>query len=536
MSTAPAATPPTAIPAAPAPAKAARPDLIKRTADAAESPGARLLKKQLPAIVVSGAVHVALIVALITADAVVAKPAAEGPSDALLTVVAPEEKDPTKENLTNPDIGIAADIPSAIEAEKLADVNVADAVQPKDNPGLADSAQKATEDVTAPAGVGVMTDKAGAAGTLGDAMAGGGSAGSGEPTTALGGRGAATRSNLVAMNGGNSASEAAVARGMVWLAKQQKANGSWVYDGTSKDDTASATAMALLPFLAAGQTHKSTADDNKYKANVEAGVRYLLSVQKHDGSFKAGEGYYMYSHAICTVALCELLGMSNDQTLVTPCQLAVNYIVKAQAPNGSWGYQSGTQGDTSIVGWQVQALHAAALCKSLKVDRRASDRARKFLDTVAAGPHMSQYGYTSPQTGQGSLTAVGLLSRYYVSDWGPQQPGMVAGVKFLAEKHPPTQAKTDLYYFYYATQVLHFFEGDEWVSWNAKMRDRLLNSQVKGAPDRAGSWNPDDDKVGSHCGRLGTTCLSLLTLEVYYRHLSLTKRGTGGLKELQRGL
>jgi hypothetical protein len=33
---------------------------------------------------------------------------------------------------------------------------------------------------------------------------------------------------------------------------------------------------------------------------------------------------------------------------------------------------------------------------------------------------------------------------------------------------------------------------------------------------------------------LGTTCLALLTLEVYYRHLPLYKRDNGGLAELEK--
>ena len=36
-----------------------------------------------------------------------------------------------------------------------------------------------------------------------------------------------------------------------------------------------------------------------------------------------------------------------------------------------------------------------------------------------------------------------------------------------------------------------------------------------------GSWAPDDAKWGKSGGRHYTTCLNLLMLEVYYRHLPL---------------
>src|SRR5436190_243655 len=71
----------------------------------------------------------------------------------------------------------------------------------------------------------------------------------------LRGRGPATKNALLKAGGGNDISEAAVARGLVWLAHMQLKDGSWEFDGSSKDKIA-ATGMALLPFLAAGETHK----------------------------------------------------------------------------------------------------------------------------------------------------------------------------------------------------------------------------------------------------------------------------------------
>jgi hypothetical protein len=304
-----------------------------------------------------------------------------------------------------------------------------------------------------------------------------------------------------------------------------------VYDGQNRGDTAAATGMALLPFLAAGQTHKP-AKDNKYKKTVEAGLRYLIAIQKPTGQF-TGAG--MYSQAIATCAVCEALGMTGDRGFLQyPAQRAVNFITSAQGTDGSWGYTANTTRDTSIVGWQIQALHSAKLCKELVVDKRSIDRAMRFLDTVSSGSSKSQYGYRTPGATP-TLTSVGLLCRYYENGWGPNHPGMIDGVRGLMTR-PPRRGSTDMYYYYYATQVLHFFEGPEWhKEWNPKMRDMLLDLQVPMTKRDGGSWDPQGDPwIGQHCGRVGMTSTALLTLEVYYRHLPLYKRDGGGLKELDR--
>ena len=84
--------------------------------------------------------------------------------------------------------------------------------------------------------------------------------------------------------------------------------------------------------------------------------------------------------------------------------------------------------------------------------------------------------------------------------------------------------------------ICKFWKGPDWHKfWNPKMRDLLIDMQDKSGDDaKRGSWQKDMGHIGSQCGRLGTTCLALLTLEVYYRHLPLYKRDSGGLADLEK--
>ena len=131
---------------------------------------------------------------------------------------------------------------------------------------------------------------------MGNVNAGNGGGG-GNTTGASAGRSGATKSQLIKEGGGNEASERAVALGLAWLARPQKPDGSWVYDQGSKGEVIAATGMALLPFLAAGETHKT---GKKYQKTVAAGLAFLIrSLSPSTGKFN-GSGS-MYAQAIGTI-------------------------------------------------------------------------------------------------------------------------------------------------------------------------------------------------------------------------------------------
>ena len=100
--------------------------------------------------------------------------------------------------------------------------------------------------------------------------------------------------------------------------------------------------------------------------------------------------------------------------------------------------------------------------------------------------------------------------------WRKDHPGLKAGVAFLNEKGP---MPGNMYYNYYATQVMRHWEGPEWTKWNTKMRDWLVRTQ-----DKAGHQNGSWMMSGGHTragGRLYCTAMATMILEVYYRHLPI---------------
>jgi hypothetical protein len=351
------------------------------------------------------------------------------------------------------------------------------------------------------------------------------------------GRSGATKKKALREGGGNSKSEAAVALGLQWIARHQAPDGGWSLrafhhhracncgDKATSENCTAATAFGLLPLLGAGYTHKvKKGVKNPYARRVLRGLDYLMRNQdKLTGNFGGG----MYAHGLATIAMCEAYGLTRDQLLRKSAQRAVNYIVNAQDLNGGgWRYSPREAGDTSVVGWQVMALKSAQMAE-LDVPRDTMRRAEGFLDSVM-DPDTAGYKYQPAYATTEAMTAVGLLCRQYLQSWGPSSPRMVKGVRSWLDTHPPDSGLKNMYYYYYATQVLHHFGGQSWKKWNEKMRDMLIATQDKGTDRKTnhqkGSWSPVGEQWGAAGGRLMITSLSILTQEVYYRYLPLYRR------------
>ncbi|MEZ6132024.1 MAG: hypothetical protein R3C59_25460 [Planctomycetaceae bacterium] len=330
--------------------------------------------------------------------------------------------------------------------------------------------------------------------------------------------------------GGSDASEAAVDRGLEWLAAHQFAAGNWsMHDPNCKDHTCSgfgsyesnpaATGLALLAFLGAGQTHQS----GRYQQEVRRGLDWLLQNQKADGDLFAAEHDFahFYSHGIAAIALCEAYGMTKDSRLQQPAQNSINFIVASQHPQfGGWRYHPQFDSDTSVSGWQLMAMKSAEMA-GLKVPRSTYEGVAHWLKSVEDTSAPGRFRYHPSKAVTDSMTAEGLLMRQYLGA-GRQDEAMQAGAGFLMAR-PPQAEKRDVYYWYYATQVMFHMQGEHWEAWNSSLRDMLVASQEKGGPVR-GSWDaksPTRDAWDRAGGRHYVTCLNLLMLEVYYRHLPL---------------
>jgi hypothetical protein len=344
----------------------------------------------------------------------------------------------------------------------------------------------------------------------------------GSPYGMLDGRDSKLKAYLL-RDGATQESEDAVLRGLRWLAAHQRDDGSWHFNHTAgggcqycshpgnHGSAIAATGLALLPFLGAGQTHVR----GEFTETVRKGLDFIkrrMILTPLGGDLQ--DGITLYAQGIATLALCEAYALTGDRELDRPCREAITFIVNAQDKNGGgWRYYPGQVGDTTVTGWMLMALKSGQL-SYMPIPPDVQKKAWKYLDSVQDDSGAA-YGYQGPSREEPTMTAIGLLCRMY-GGWPRRHPSLIRGVRTLSRKGPSPH---DLYFNYYAAQVLRHYGGEEWIAWNEALREQLIRTQAKDGHEN-GSWY-FKDKHGDQGGRLYNTAMAILTLEVYYRYLPI---------------
>ncbi len=346
--------------------------------------------------------------------------------------------------------------------------------------------------------------------------------------------------------GGGTAQQKAVDLGLEWLKNHQSPDGYWDSDGFSQmcklnkcDGPGGAlhdvgnTGVALLAFLGAG----NTLNTGRYKEVLKKGLKYLVEMQDpDDGCFgpKAHQ-HFMYNHALAALAMVEGFYLSRAPHLKNAAQKGVEFVQRARNPYKAWRYAYPPDGDNdvSVSGWMLFVLFAAKDA-GLQVEDASIKDGMAFIDemtdqaTWRTGYHekgspparevedMDKW----PQDKSESMTAVALLVRFF----DKQDPGTseaMKGAATLLGRCLPTwdtgAGTIDFYYWYYASYAMYQMSGKYWKEWQDKMLDAVVRSQRTDG-DEKGSWDPQVDPWGDAGGRVYSTAINTLCLEVFYRY------------------
>ena len=368
----------------------------------------------------------------------------------------------------------------------------------------------------------------------------------------LGGRNKAGRASSLARYGGGMGgkTEPAVLKALRWLKDHQLPDGGWSVSGNSGGGNPGPSGLALLAFLAHGDTPASV----EFGETVTAGIKYLLKIQDASGMIKTG-GHGAYAHAMATYALSEAYTMTQLAPLKPAMEKAVDVIMKGQQKSGGYdyGYKLTERNDSSVSGWQVQALKAAYIAGA------ENDGLKQKLDMAIEGMLANSkkvdggglsIGYTSPAA-RPAISAACLLGLQLTGQHKRKEAkgllnyveGMNPSLKEgLAQNHGGPY-----YQWYYIAQAKFQADADKggriFRKFNPLMVKYMLATQ-----EPEGSWTPEahakageehgkDDPVKKDANRrVQSTAMAALTLMVYYRHLPTSQHVSSNLKDAAKVL
>ncbi len=374
---------------------------------------------------------------------------------------------------------------------------------------------------------------------------------------AAGSRGEARRQDGLRKHGGGADTEDAVAMGLRWLASVQDHDGGWDSDGYMQHYLPGAdlqqrmaegvglgrndvgiTALCMLAFTGAGNSDLQGA----HRSVVARARAWLLKQQRvEDGGFGLPQDAHrvtFYGHALATLALADLCLLTGDASLRAPLQRAVQYLARCQGPGGGWDYaqhypgndtwQPSTRNDLSISGWAALAL-AASREAGIEVPTDTLARLVHMLREHTRSDGDAIYaneGIRAMHRGV-SMMSVSNLCRRLLGE-PPDSETQQRQLRRISDNPPDWSAQDDLlgsnmYHWYYGSLAMLLSRDDpggedRWRSWNIALKRTLLPNQVKDG-DRKGSFEPGQDYwARGGGGRLYSTAICVLTLQIYYRY------------------
>jgi hypothetical protein len=208
---------------------------------------------------------------------------------------------------------------------------------------------------------------------------------------------------------------------------------------------------------------------------------------------------------------------------------ALVFLMNGQLNEGGFYYSYGKGGkyDTSVAGWNIQAMKAATMAGSSNTNLPAAvAKALMYLKTQSYAQNGSGFTYQgdsgkpSAAGGTWTMTGVGTLCMQllgHAKDAEAKQ-GIVVLEPLTCVWPAGKDAKPSVYGWYYVTQA-KFQQGEStWSIWNNQFNKQFTDSQIR-EEDGCGYW-----PQGDHGGAVYTTCLATLSLEVYYRYLPTYKK------------
>lgn len=312
---------------------------------------------------------------------------------------------------------------------------------------------------------------------------------------------------------------AAVEKGLAYLASKQRPNGSWLdrvgytFSGTffgDEDESIYASSLACLALAAGGHVPGR----GKHGKQAKRAVDWLLSKCREEDGYITHAGSRMYDHALATLCLAEMYGMTRRTDIKQRVKRAIDLIVNSQNSEGGWRHQpTPVDADLSVSGFVIQAMRAARN-GGIIVPSDTVEKAEKYVLACsnrrgfAYMPSRGDYDWRTTY----AMTAAGIVAMYSLGRY--DSPEVRTGLRSLSnwDRWDPPGRLHYFYAHYFAAQALYHAGGEFWSTYHPVVRKEILRLQ-----NEDGSWEDD-------VGRNYATSMALLILQVPCEYLSIFQK------------
>lgn len=325
-----------------------------------------------------------------------------------------------------------------------------------------------------------------------------------------------TAENVAVENEMNPALDAAVAKGLAWLANEQLEDGSFG-SGQYRRHVA-ITSLACIALMGDG----NLPGRGPYADNVSRGLNFILDNVAETGLLAADTNHGpMYGHGFAALFLGEIYGMTaggGDTALSARVHDALSracrLIVQTQNDEGGWRYNPiPYDADISVTICQIMALRSARNA-GIEIPRATIDRAVEYVRKCQNPDGGFKYQLTSGRSGE-ARSAAGVASLYYAGIY--KDDAIANGLEYLNQNYFPSPEQTNkahwFYGAYYSVQAMYLAGGEHWQKWWPAVRDQLIADQ-----EADGSWQ--DRQAGAPYG----TSMALIILQMPKRYLPIFQK------------
>lgn len=343
-------------------------------------------------------------------------------------------------------------------------------------------------------------------------------------------------------------SEAALNRGLEWLARNQGRDGNW------DSNDLGLVGMGALAFLAAGHLPGR----GQYGDVVQRALDHVVSRAQKSGKLNVADAQRdMYNHGLATFVLGQAQGMTGvqDQRMNTVLARALRLISDTQCEDGGWDYRAKRQAnghDLSLAVMQAKALRSAMDC-GFDVPPEVVDQAIRSVrehysprNVSRAAPESEQerspgqFTYTKGGgSGTIAMAACGVVCLQefgQYDDWriGKNMTVISEAIRQITGQKPRGRDGTmpfDAYTLYYVAQAVYQVGGRDWEENYPRLRDYLVATQMvnAGNPGEHGCWQDrgagGGGRVGGKPGQLYATSVACFLLSIPNRYLPILQEG-----------